>query len=102
MPCKIENVETETWHRVIEDLLAEGFVEVYRYDGFDAGIDYNRFELRNPSDDERVVFEWDNWTEGEIWGAPERLEALLQKHQLPELVEIEESRAASSRAWGKV
>ena len=89
MSCKIEHVETEVWHRVIEDLEAEGFAEVYRYGGMDAGIDYSRFDLKNGAD-ELVVFEWDNWAEGEIRGAPERLEALREKYQLAELVEIDD------------
>lgn len=89
MTCKIEHVETETWHRVIEDLESEGFAEVYRYGGFDAGIDYSRFDLKNGAD-ELVVFEWDNWAEGEIRGAPERLEALREKFVLPEIVEADE------------
>ena len=90
MTCKIEHVATETWHRVIEDLESEGFEEVYRYGGFDAGIDYSRFDLKNPADGELVVFEWDNWAEGEIRGAPERLEAIREKYHLAELVEMEE------------
>lgn len=89
MSCKIEHVETETWHRVIEDLEAEGFEEVYCYGGMDAGIDYSRFDLKN-RDGELVVFEWDNWFEGEIRGEPERLEALREKYRLRELVEVEE------------
>ena len=90
MPYKIEHVETETWHRVIEDLESEGFAEVYRYGGMDAGIDYSRFDLKNRAGDELVVFEWDNWAEGEIRGEPDRLEALREKYQLTELVEMEE------------
>lgn len=89
MGCKIEHVETEVWHRVIEDLEAEGFEEVYRYGGMDAGIDYGRFDLKNAAD-ELVVFEWDNWAEGEIRGAPARLEALREKYQLAELVETDD------------
>jgi hypothetical protein len=89
MTCKIEHVETETWHRVIEDLESEGFEEVYRYGGFDAGIDYSRFDFKN-GNDELVVFEWDNWAEGEIRGEPRRLEALRAKFQLSEVVEMEE------------
>jgi hypothetical protein len=89
MTCKIEHVETETWHRIIEDLESKGFEEVYRYGGIDAGIDYSRFDLKN-EDEELVVFEWDNWAEGEIRGAPERLEALRAKFQLTEVMEIEE------------
>jgi hypothetical protein len=82
VPYKIRNVETETWHRALEDLEAEGFEVVYRYDGFDAGIDYSRFDLRSPAG-ELVVFEWDNWAEGEIHGEPGRLEALRERFQLP-------------------
>ena len=90
MPYKLENIETGLWNRIIEDLESEGFEEVYRYGGFDAGIDYSRFDLKNPADGELVVFEWDNWMEGEIKGEPRRLEALRAKFQLPEVVEIEE------------
>jgi hypothetical protein len=88
MPYKIENIETELWHRVIEDLEAEGFEEVYRYGGMDVGIDYSRFDLKKRDGDELVVFEWNNWAEGEIMGEPERLEALREKYQLPELLEV--------------
>lgn len=89
MPYRIENVETETWHRVIEDLESHGFQMVYRYDGMDAGIDYNRFDLKNGAG-ELVVFEWDNWAEGEIRGEPARLETLREKYRLSEPVEVEE------------
>jgi hypothetical protein len=90
MSYKLENVETELWHHIIEDLEAAGFEEVYRYEGMDAGIDYGRFDLMNRADNELVVFEWDNWSEGEIKAAPSRLEALREKYQLHEPVEIEE------------
>ena len=90
MSYKIENIKTEIWHQVIEDLEAAGFEVIYQYEGMDAGIDYGRFDLMNRADNELVVFEWDNWTEGEIKAAPSRLEALREKYQLPELVEVEE------------
>jgi hypothetical protein len=89
MPHRIENVETETWHRIIEDLKAEGFEEVYCYGGADAGIDYGRFDLRSRADGELVVFEWDNWSEGEIEAAPARLGALREKYRLAAPVETE-------------
>lgn len=89
MPYKIENIRTETWRRIIEDLKASGFEEIYRYGGADAGIDYNRYNLMNQADGELVIFEWDNWMEGEIKAVPSRLEALREKYQLSELVEIE-------------
>ena len=89
MPYKIENIKTETWHQIIDDLKASGFIEIYQYDGMDAGIDYNRYDLMNQSDNELIIFEWDNWMEGEIKAMPSRLEALREKYQLSKLVEIE-------------
>lgn len=88
MAYKIENVGTETWHRIIEDLKASGFEEVYRYGGMDAGIDYGRYDLMSRAGGELVVFEWDNWSEGEIRAVPSRLAALREKYQLPEPVEV--------------
>lgn len=89
MPSRIENIETETWHRIREDLKAAGFEEIYQYDGVDAGIDYNRYDLLNPADDELVIFEWDNWTEGEIRATSSRLEALRDKYRVPAPVRTE-------------
>ncbi len=89
MTDKLENVKTETWHRIIRDLKSSGFEEVYQYDGMDAGIDYNRRELMNRASGELIIFEWDNWTEGEITAAPQRLEELREKYGLPRIVEIE-------------
>ena len=53
----------------------------------DAGIDYNRYDLVNGDDGEAVVFEWDNWMEGEIKATASRLEAVREKYQLSNLVE---------------
>lgn len=84
MPYKIEDIPTDTWHRVIEDLRGSGFVETYCYAGADAGVDYSRYDLTSRDGGEVVVFEWYNWTEGEITGAPPRLESLREKYGLPE------------------
>ena len=89
MTHKLENVKTETWHRIIQDLRESGFSEVYRYEGMDAGIDYSRYDLLNRADGELVVFEWDNWAEGEIKAAPARLEALREKYRLSGPVKVE-------------
>jgi hypothetical protein len=86
---RIGNVKTETWHQIMRDLRARGFREVYQYGGVDAGIDYNRYELANEAGDELVVFEWDNWSEGEIRGTPSRLESLREEYRLREPVEFE-------------
>ncbi len=90
MAYKIENVKTETWNQIIDDLKAAGFEETYRYDGFDAGIDFNRYELTRRAGGEVIVFEWDNWTEGEIMAAPSRLEALRKRYGLSGQVEIKQ------------
>lgn len=89
MPYKIENIKTETWHQIREALRASGFEEIYQYAGVDAGIDYNRYDLVNQADDELVIFEWDNWTEGEIRATLSRLEALRDRYQLSDPVGTE-------------
>lgn len=89
MPYKIESIKTETWRQIIEDLKASGFEEIYQYGGMDVGIDYNRCDLVNRADDELIIFEWDNWMEGEIKALPPRLEALREKYRLSKPVEIE-------------
>ncbi|HEX8721661.1 MAG TPA: hypothetical protein VF736_13580 [Pyrinomonadaceae bacterium] len=88
MPYKIENVPTDTWHLVIEDLKGSGFVETYCYGGADAGIDYSRYDLTSLDGGETIVFEWDNWSEGEIKAAPARLESLREKYGLPAPAEV--------------
>jgi hypothetical protein len=89
MSFKIESIKTETWHQVFEDLMVVGFKEIYRYGGIDAGFDYSRYDLLNPADNELVIFEWNNWMEGEITGTSSRLETLREKYKLPESVEVE-------------
>jgi hypothetical protein len=86
MPYKLENIKTETWHRIMRDLLAAGYSEVYCYAGMDAGIDFSRYDLRSQAGGELIIFEWDNWSEGEIRAAPSLLEALRAKYHLPEPV----------------
>ena len=73
----------------MKDLKALGFKEIYHYEGMDAGIDYDRYDLMNPDDNERIIFEWDNWMEGEINALSSRLEALGEKYPLSNPVETE-------------
>ena len=82
MATKITDISTELWHQIIEDLKASGFEETYRYDGFDAGIDYNRYDLVNQADGEPITFEWDNWMEGEVKATRTRLEVLRETYNL--------------------
>lgn len=71
----------------MDDLKSEGFREVYCYAGPDAGVDYSRYDLLNDREGELLVFEWDNWSEGEIKGSPARLERLRGRYELSEPVE---------------
>ena len=70
----------------MEDLKGSGFAETYCYGGMDAGIDYSRYELTGAGGGELIVFEWYNWSEGEIRAAPARLESLREKYGLAEPV----------------
>lgn len=90
MSSKMENIKTETWHRIIDDLKTSGYREIYRYEGMDAGTDYSRYDLMNHADDEVIIFEWDNWSEGAVKALRSRLEAIREKYQLSQPVETEE------------
>ena len=87
MAHKIENIMTELWHQIIEDLKRSGFEEVYRYGGMDAGIDYNRYDLVKGADGESITFEWDNWMEGEVEAPLPRLQALRARYNLSDPLE---------------
>lgn len=82
MQSRLEYIQTATWHRIMQDLAAAGFMEVYHYAGMDAGIDYQRYDLINPADRELIICEWDNWAEGSIQALPSRLAALREDYQL--------------------
>lgn len=68
------NIETSLWNRIIGLLKSDGWVQTYKYDGFDAGIDYNFAVLER--DGEEVLFSWDNWVEGEIQCSEQRLKTI--------------------------
>jgi hypothetical protein len=74
------DVETDLWHRIIDTLIAEGWVVIEKYDNFDVGIDYDRVVLGK--DGERIEFTWDNWTEGEIKCASGRLKEIESSHKI--------------------
>ncbi|MBV9789193.1 MAG: hypothetical protein JOZ51_13510 [Chloroflexi bacterium] len=82
MLYKIEHIKTETWHQIMDHLQTLGFIETYQYTGMDAGIDYQRYDLQNPVDGELIIFEWDNWLEGEIKAGIDRLDVLREQYQL--------------------
>ncbi|GAB3829140.1 hypothetical protein [Pontibacter rugosus] len=68
------NIETNLWNRIINLLKFTNWVETYRYDEFDAGIDFDFAVLEN--DGEEVLFGWDNWVEGEIHCSESRMKKI--------------------------
>ncbi|MCW8929100.1 MAG: hypothetical protein OQL19_02550 [Gammaproteobacteria bacterium] len=63
------NVETELWNQIISYCIKNDWHIKYKYDLFDAGIDYDLIVLSK--DDEKLMFGWDNWFEGEIEASEE-------------------------------
>ncbi|RAV98943.1 hypothetical protein [Pseudochryseolinea flava] len=58
------NIETEQWNRIIEILIRDQWNVVYKYDAFDAGIDFDLIVMHKGNDE--ILLGWDNWLEGEI------------------------------------
>ena len=74
----IKDIPTEKFNGIIESLMNDGWKKTYEYNGYDAWIDYGKVKLRK--DGFRLVFEWDNWTEGSIEGKPSQLDAIAREH----------------------
>ena len=68
------NIKTDIWNKVIELLTKDNWKVTYKYDGFDAGIDSDFVILEK--DNEEILFGWDNWFEGEIKCAEDRMKEI--------------------------
>lgn len=68
------NIKTASWNNIIALLTANDWTTVYRYNGFDAGIDSDLVILEK--DNEIVLLGWDNWMEGEIRCAESRMKEI--------------------------
>ncbi len=75
------NIHTEHWNRIIEGLITENWKLIYKYDQFDAGIDFDFLVLKKGNS--TLSFGWDNWEEGEIQGSTVQLEWLSRKFDIP-------------------
>lgn len=64
------NIRTDQWNLIIEKMIQDHWKVTYKYDAFDAGIDFDLIELKKG--EEKVLFGWDNWFEGEIKCSAER------------------------------
>jgi len=73
----IKDIPTETFNDIIKTLLNDDWKKTYEYKGFDAWIDYGKVKLKKNGS--KLVFEWDNWTEGSIEGQPAVLEAIADE-----------------------
>jgi hypothetical protein len=71
------DIETPVWNKIINSLVQDGWTVTYRYDGIDAGIDFDFAILKNR--DEEILFGWDNWLEGEIKCTEQRLTEIEHK-----------------------
>ena len=64
----------------IFDQINDGWVCVSKYDGFDAGIDFDCLKLRKGFG--IVKCEWDNWTEWEVRGQRDLVERIALEFDL--------------------
>jgi hypothetical protein len=71
------DIETGVWNNIISLLIQNEWMVMYKYDAFDAGIDYDLIMLEK--DGERIFFGWDNWVEGEIKCTEARMKDIEQK-----------------------
>lgn len=74
----IQDIPTDRFNTIAQDLLSSGWVKTYEYDNFDAWIDCGRVDLKKGA--VKLKFEWDNWTEGQIIGPREEVEAVARQY----------------------
>jgi hypothetical protein len=65
---------------IFDRLVIDGWVLTSKYDGFDAGIDYDCLKLRKGL--ATVKCEWNNWTEWEILGRRDLVERIAIEFDL--------------------
>ncbi|NMM47802.1 hypothetical protein [Marinigracilibium pacificum] len=58
------NINTQVWKNIILCLIKDNWVVIEKYMAFDAGIDFDFLILKKGND--RIVFGWDNYEQGEI------------------------------------
>jgi hypothetical protein len=74
------NIKTEDWNNIITNLLNENWKVKSKYDGFDAGIDFDFLIMTK--DFKYILFGWDNFAEGEIKCSQKLFEYLSKKNQI--------------------
>jgi len=83
---RIDDVKTEVFNLIIDDLIKQGWCANNTYNEFNSWIDYGRVVLTKNS--VKLVFEWDNWTEGVIKGPKDLVSKIGSEYELnkPEFV----------------
>jgi len=77
----IEDIVTDTFSRMIADLIDEGWVVTYAYNGIDSWIDYGKVILEKEG--RTLTFEWTNWEEGTVEGPDDLVLELQKTYHLP-------------------
>ena len=75
------DIKTEVWNNIITELKNNGWDTIFKYEGFDAGIDYDAIALKN-NKNQIIEFAWDNWCEGDITGEEDILKELENKFNI--------------------
>ncbi|OBY65981.1 hypothetical protein [Polaribacter vadi] len=68
------DIETQIWYSIIKSLKKDKWKITAEYNQFDKGIDFDLYELKK--NEEKILFAWDNWLEGEIKCSKERITIL--------------------------
>jgi hypothetical protein len=77
----IKDISSERFQSLFEQLAKQGWRPSSRYEGFDAGIDYDRLHLRKGF--RTMKCEWDNWSEWSIEGPRQVVEEIAHQSGLP-------------------
>ncbi|MEC9263287.1 MAG: hypothetical protein VYD53_18180 [Pseudomonadota bacterium] len=77
---RIDDIPTEAFNIIIDDLIRAGWKTKSQYKGFDAWIDYGKVELTKSGS--VLIFEWDNWTEGVVKGYGEIIDQIAKQYNL--------------------
>ena len=74
----IKDIPTDQFNSIIETMILAGWEKTYEYSGFDAWVDYAKVKLKKNGT--RLLFEWDNWTEGSIEGPLRNIEEIASTY----------------------
>jgi len=77
---RIDDIESDIFNSIIDGLIEQEWNAKNTYDEFNAWIDYGRIVLNKNG--VKLIFEWDNWTEGVIKGPNEKVSEISKDYNL--------------------